>query len=289
MSQTQVFQPPQWVGNYSFPYGETGAITLDIITNRIVKSMDGTPDNIEATGLGQHQVMFSSPVGFGLRSDTSNQALLDAYNWIYHDFYSGGFNTSKWFNRPVGLGWYSQDNSSASSCQPVFSGVGYLNFHLEHPPGRASKHYDFPYRFEWIRAWKQILVALVDSGDHQNYTFNLSAVTPALQTGYLAGFLINGTNVTTAANAAQFITNIKNPSGSVIGAGPLLGVSPNQAFGSTITTLISSGAPLTWPCVDGSSLNSIQFSVPPAVGNYSVSWGVAWSTLPTIFAIWVPA
>ena len=275
--QTQTFMPVMHVGTYSFQWGDL-AWNYSWNVQDAPKTILGSQEQTEPTTLQQPQITFNG----WFKSELSNQALLDAMQFMFDDFNGTVFDVPRWRGRPVIIGKYSQDSSSLTSSIPIFCGAGLiLNFSFDTLVGKAAQNYQYNYRFTFKRLWPvNFIQATNGSGDQQTYTFPMTGQ----PNGYVVGVMLCGTSNSCNTNGlAQTISSL-NGTGSINGPAtcPALGSSANQLFsGNTQQPLINSGAfrsPVIFPLQDSFSFQSLRVANP--LGNWTLLFGTPFNVTP---------
>jgi len=260
--------PVMWLGTYQLLYGPN-QVTFDQETTVAVKDILTMKQRSEPVGFTLQKLQMQ-----GFLYSTSNQALIDIS--LFHAL-------DRFKNRPVSVGFFTQDNSSSSSSQPWFSNVGYLtSIHFEYRGGIAN--YKYPFRFSFLEANPQVLIPCTDLGDHRTYAFSMTGQ----GNGYIAGVQLVGATIATSLSATQTISAILNNSSAVIGTGPALGSLANQLFSGN--PLILGGASnynVDWPLSDVSGNQSIQLTSP--TGTYEVVFSQVFASPPSsVNVIYLP-
>lgn len=285
--QNQVFLPVMNLGSYSFIFGPND-LQFDREHNIALHEIASGLEQSEPAGNTLKKLTYA-----GFLYSINNQSLTDSYNWTARD----GF-----FGRPVTTSFFTQDSSSATSSQPIYADVGYIQTaHMEFKGGYGI--YKYWYRFTWIQANPTILIAGTTS-DSKLYSFNVGASAAVNLPGYIAGLGITGTSMATTGGAAQFINYVKNNSSTTIGSSSTLGgVTGNQLFlssGKSSTLTTPSGMVFPWYVTDEFSTPNQSIacgavgtydgsSTTTMTGTYTAQFGVTFSTPPSnVYLIFVP-
>lgn len=262
---SQAFLPVMFVGCYSLLWGPN-SIQLDQETNVAIHPILNGQDQTEPVGLTDPKLSLS-----GFVYSVDNQALLDMQRFTIPQ------NGTGFLNRPIAIGIFTQDSSDPLlSSQVWYTGVGYLsNLHFEMRGGYGV--YKYPFRFNWIGAWPQVLIPAFDSGDHQTFTFTMTGQ----PTGYIAAVQLStgGAINSVTAQSLAVINNVN----SAIGTGPQLGSAANRLFAGNPLNLTST---LDWPVQDLAINQSIQTVSP--TGTYKVFFNTPFGAPPIVKIVYIP-
>lgn len=245
------FIPAMWLGTYNFLVGPNLLTFDDAGTTLATHTILGARDQTEPVGEAVHKLSFQ-----GYVMSLNNQAMLDAHNFTA---------TSNFYNRPVGIGFFSQDNSAPNSSQVLYSNIGYVqDMHFDFKGGYGL--YKYGLRFNWTEASPATVVA-GGTSDGRNYTFNMQG----LGTGFIGGLYLSGGLY--ATNGLGQFGSILDNNGNTIGSAPQLGGPPGLFTLLANPQIVSPGsgsAALMWPVKNSAQgSQSIQLSTAPT-GNYKV-------------------
>jgi len=263
--------PVMYLGTYQLNYGPN-VINFDQETTVAVHDTVNAKQQSEPIGYTLQKLQMN---GF-LYSGADSTALSDMQYFEAFPQGSGAFS-----NRPCAVGFFTHD---VLNSQPWFSNVGYLtSVHFEYRGGQQV--YKYPFRFSFLEASPQTLIATSPLGDNTRWAFDMSGA----GNGYIAGIMFQGTSIGLGAGGDQSVTILDDVS-APIGTGPILGSAANHLFSGNPSTLNSgssvSGANLIWPLADLGNLQSIQRTNP--TGSYLIQFNRPFNPGLTLYIVYLP-